>query len=133
MKQLFLALLIALPFASQSQSFENLEAPSMPAATLIGSQVNEISRPKSFKSLETTLLNNFLDSGNNFVLPSSFALEFNPYLLTNLDSSFSYKDFYLGKNNLKKFYQNIYLSAASTTSYIVNDSVSTFALGSSGW
>ncbi|MDX2360753.1 MAG: hypothetical protein QNK23_08095 [Crocinitomicaceae bacterium] len=108
------------------QTLEDLRAPSMPAATMIGSQVNEISRPRSLKALEASLLNNFMDSSNNFVIPDGYALEFNPFMLTKR-RNFNYADYLEHKK--ENFYRNISISMASTNSFLVNDSVKTNGLG----
>ena len=117
---------LALTSISWGQSLEDLQAPSMPAATMIGSQVNEIARPKSLKALETSLLNNFMDSTNKFVIPDGYALEVNPFMLTKR-RGFNYEDYL--ENDIKNFVRNISVSLASTNSFLVNDSVKTNGLG----
>lgn len=111
---------------SNAQTFEDLKAPSMSAATMIGSQVNEISSPKSLKALETSLLNNFMDSSNNFVLPDGYALEFNPFMLIR-GEQFHYLDYL--DNQPQNLYRNFSISVASTNSFKINDSVKSNALG----
>jgi hypothetical protein len=111
---------------SNAQTFEDLKAPSMSAATLIGSQVNEITSPKSLKALETSLLNNFMDSNNNIVLPDGYALEFNPFMLLK-GEQFHYLDYL--ENQPQNLYRNISVSVASTNSLKINDSINTNALG----
>lgn len=115
----------------ENQALEQLKAPSMPAATIISAQVNEVSRPNSLKAFEAALLNNYLDSVKGLTLPNSFAMEFNPYMLSDRPN-FSYEQYiegdsweHLGKN----FGRNLSISVASTTNFVVNDSVSTHAMG----
>lgn len=125
---LLLLSLIFLLFNSTSnaQTFEDLKAPSMSAATMIGSQVNEISSPKSLKALEASLLNNFMDSSDNFVLPDGYALEFNPFMLIRGDQ-FHFLDYL--ENQPQNLYRNFSISVASTNSFKINDSVKSNALG----
>jgi len=129
MKQQLLLLTLIYSLINSSlnaQTFEDLKAPSMSAATLIGSQVNEINSPKSLKALETSILNNFMDSNNKIVIPDGYALEFNPFMLLK-GEQFHYLDYL--ENQPQNLYRNISVSIASTNSYRINDSLNTNALG----
>lgn len=59
---------------------ENLTLPSSPAATIMGEQPIEVTRPKNMSQLESSLLSSFSD-GANLILPDGLALEFMPYWL----------------------------------------------------
>ena len=111
----------------QDFSLDQLKAPTMPAATIISSQINEISRPKSFKDLEAALLNNYLDSANSLSIPNNFALEGNPYLLSKRPN-FNYKE-YLENKFGDNIWKDFSFSLASTTNFTLNDSVNTNAFG----
>lgn len=111
-------------------SLDQLEAPSMPAATVIGAQVNEITRPGNVKDVNASLLNNFLDSGNNFIFPNNYGIEVNPYQLSGM-KNFKYTD-YLGDDLKQNLWRTFSFSVATNNSFIVNDTVSTNALGVGG-
>ena len=132
MKKAFILLLLCIGTISlmgQKQDFtlDQLKAPTMPAATIISSQINEISRPKSFKDLEAALLNNYLDSTNSLSIPNNFALEGNPYLLSKRPN-FDYKE-YLENKFADNLWKDFSFSLASTTNFVLNDSVNTNAFG----
>lgn len=116
-----------LGLVAQDLSLDQLKAPAMPAANIITKQINEISRPTSFKDLQAAFLNNFLDSTNSFSLPNNFALEANPYLLGRR-TSFSYTD-YLENKFGKNIWEEFNVSLATTNNFLLNDSVSTNAIG----
>lgn len=110
----------------QAQAFDDLKAPSMPAGSMIGAQVNEISRPKTLKDLETAVYNNFLDSNNKVLIPNNYGLEFSPWSI-GPQKNFDYKSYI--EDGGVHLWRNLSLSVASTTSFKVNDSVSSNALG----
>jgi hypothetical protein len=114
----------------QAQVLEDLKAPSMPAATIIGTQINEISKPKSLKALEAAVFNNFLDSANNFLIPNNYALEIDPFMLTKR-TNFDYLD-YLDDSLKHNLWRNLSFSIASTNKFMVNDTISSNALGFGG-
>lgn len=58
-----------------------LKAPSSPAFTILGVQPSEISRPKTYRAVETEFLSNFVGNDNSFILPDNYALEISPYWL----------------------------------------------------
>ncbi|HTF05887.1 MAG TPA: hypothetical protein VK826_17785 [Bacteroidia bacterium] len=60
---------------------DELRAPSSPGFSILGVQPTDISRPKSWRSAETTLASSFLD-GNKLIVPKNFAIEFNPFFTT---------------------------------------------------
>lgn len=119
--------LILNPALSIAQVLEDLKAPSMPSATIIGTQINEITRPKTLKALETALLNNFTDANNNILIPNNYAFEVTPFMLTKR-TNFNYLS-YLDDSLKKNLWRNLSFSVASTNNYVVNDSISCNALG----
>ncbi|GLB47869.1 hypothetical protein [Neptunitalea lumnitzerae] len=121
---LFIIICLCFGSALYSQSFEDLNAPSFPAATIINSDANEISRPKSLKGFEAVLLNNFVDSTNNILVPNNFALEFNPYTLSKR-KNFNYEDYINNYKGLK----TLSFSLAANTTYKINDSTNIEAIG----
>jgi len=108
-------------------NLEDLQAPTMPSATIIGTQVNEVSKPKSLKALEAAILTNYLDSDYNLSIPNNFALEFNPFMLSGR-KNFNYES-YLDSNIFSNMWRNLSLSVSSTTEFLINDSVSSNAMG----
>ncbi|MEO8066479.1 MAG: hypothetical protein ABI599_02175 [Flavobacteriales bacterium] len=129
-----LAVCIALPFATATiaqdldSDLEALKAPSMPAATIIGTQINEVNRVRSMKALETALLNNFADADVGLKIPDNYAVEFQPFLLGRL-KNYNYKE-YLGDDQslCESIWRNLAISVASTKNYPIKDSA-TDAIG----
>jgi hypothetical protein len=116
--------------ALHAQVLEELSSPSMPAATAIGSQANEISRPKSWKALETALFSNFTDPENSSLIPRNYALELNPFMLSKR-TNFDYLE-YLDNKPGKNLWRNLSFSLASTDNYVINDTLTGSALGFGG-
>ncbi len=112
---------------SHKADLEKLKAPSMPSATIIATQVNEVNRPKSLKAVEAAILNNYIDENSNLTTPNNFALEFNPFMISGR-KNFNYKD-YLSTNWTKNLWQNLSVSVSSTTEFKISDSVNTNAMG----
>lgn len=113
---------------SPESSLDQLKAPSMPAANIISSQVNEVNRPKTLKDFEVAILNNFLDSAANVVIPNNYALEGNIYMLSKR-RNFNYKNYIKGEKFGETWWQDFSVSIASTTQFKINDSISSNALG----
>ncbi len=99
----------------------------MPAATIVGSQVNEITRPGDIKDFKATLLNNFMDSTGSFLFPNNYGLEFNPYHLLGMPN-FEYSE-YLDDKMSQNIWRTLSLSFATNNQFVVNDTVNTNALG----
>jgi hypothetical protein len=116
--------------ALYAQVLEELSSPSMPAATAIGLQANEISRPKSWKALETALFSNFTDPGNSSLVPRNYAMELNPFMLGKR-TNFDYLE-YLDNKPGKNLRRNLSFSLASTDNYVTNDTLTGSALGFGG-
>ncbi|MBE0573610.1 hypothetical protein IH575_01770, partial [Candidatus Dojkabacteria bacterium] len=132
MKTIVCYLLIVIPTLSllaqkKDKSLESIAAPSMPSASIIGSQATEINKIKSMKQIETAFLTNFLDSSQNLTIPDNFSIEFNPYLLGER-KNFDYKS-YLDDDFKKCFIRNLSLSLTTTNSYNINDTLSSNAIG----
>jgi len=106
---------------------ENIKAPSMPSASIIGIQVNEINKPKSLKALEEAIFSNYTNSDQSIIIPNNYALEFNPFMLSGR-KNFSYSD-YLENKPLLNIWRNLSLSVSSTTEFSINDSISSNAMG----
>lgn len=62
--------------------YQQVKAPSSPAFTILGTNPSEISRPKSYRALEASLLNSFFKN-SELTFPSDFAIEFSPYWLAS--------------------------------------------------
>ena len=119
-------------FTNQFSSFgqnnlENFEAPSMPAVSIIGSEMLEMKRLSTMAEVKLSLLTNFLDSNNSLIIPDNFGVEINPFMLSSR-KKFDYIDF-LGDSIADNIKQNFSISLATTKKFIVNDSVHTDALG----
>lgn len=114
----------------KAQVLEDLKAPAMPAATIIGTQVNEISKPKSLRALETAVLNNYMDPTGNVLIPNNYAIEITPFMLSKR-TNFDYMR-YLDDSIKQNLWRNLSFSVASTNNYLVSDSVTGNALGFGG-
>ena len=108
-------------------NLENLKAPSMPSATIIGTQVNDLNSPKSMKDLETAIFTNYLNSGQSLTVPNNYALEINPFMLSGM-KNFDYRS-YLNNEPAENMWRNLSLSIATTNKFLIKDSVFTNAVG----
>jgi len=115
MKTLIKFNIILLIFASinlyaQSSDYdmENLKAPSMPSASILGTQITDINTPKSLKDLETAIFTNYLNSGQSLTVPNNYALEINPFMLCGR-KNFDYKD-YLQNDAAQNIWRNLSIS-----------------------
>lgn len=133
MKIIKIGLIIILLLAAQSYCGENdiiledLKAPSMPAASIIGIQVSEVNQPKSLKTLETAIFSNYLDSELNLSVPQNYALEVNPYMIGGM-INFDYRS-YISNDIPKNIWQNLSISISSTDNFRAVDSLQSDALG----
>ncbi len=127
---IFAAILWLLSVNSHAQVLDKLTSPSMPAATIIGTQFNEINTPKSLKALETAIFNNFINAEGSSLIPGNYALEVNPFMLGKR-TNFDYLDYL--KDEIKlNLWRNLSFSVASTNNYIINDSITGSSLGFGG-
>ena len=126
---IILIVLFSVSLIAQENDFnlEDLKAPSMPSATIIGTQINDINIPKSLKDLETAVFSNYLNSGDNLTVPSNYALEINPYMLGRREN-FKYES-YMENIPLTNMWRNLSISVASTNNFIINDTISSNAMG----
>lgn len=126
---IFLIVFISIKNYAQDSDFnmENLKAPSMPSATIIGIQVNEVNSPKSLKALETAVFTNYLNSDQGLTVPNNYALEFNSFMLSGR-KNFDYLD-YLANEVLSNIWRNLSISVSSTNKFLITDSISSNAMG----
>lgn len=108
-----------------TDSLEQFQSPSFPAGSILGIQANEISQPKSLEALKLSVLNNFLDSNNNFAMPDNYAIEISPFMLSRR-KNFNYAT-YIDPNFKQNFWQNLSFSIAATNQFIINDTTKTNA------
>lgn len=108
-------------------NLESLKASSMPSATIIGAQINEVNRPKSLKALETAVFSNYLNSNQSITIPNNYALEFNPFMLSER-KNFKYED-YIDNEPLSNMWRNLSISVSSTTDFMISDSTTSNAMG----
>ncbi len=123
-------LLICIYSMSKAQVLEDLSAPAMPAATIIGTQVNEVSKPKTLEAFQAAILNNYIDVKSNVLIPDNYAFEVNPFMLTNR-TNFDYLD-YLSDTVCQNLWRYLSFSVASTQNYLINDTITSNALGFGG-
>lgn len=133
MKKTFKFLLVSFISLSgeiKAQVLEDLKAPAMPAATIIGTQINEINKPKSLRALESAVMNNYFDPTGNALFPNNYAIEINPFMLSKR-TNFDYLR-YLDDSINQNLWRNLSFSVASTNSFKISDSVTSNALGFGG-
>lgn len=124
-----LTIIVSFDYYAQDSDFnlENIKAPSMPSATIIGTQVNDVNSPKSLKDLETAVFTNYLNSGQSLTVPNNYALEINPFMISGM-KNFDYKS-YLENDPPKNIWRNLSISIATTNKFLTQDSVFTNAVG----
>jgi hypothetical protein len=125
---IYLLFLTSILYAQEPDlTFEDLKAPSMPSATIIGIQANEVNKPKSMKELESAVFSNYLDSEKGLTIPNNYALEFNPFMLSSR-KNFNYLD-YLENEICSNILKNFSVSVSSTNDFFINDTTTSNALG----
>lgn len=100
MKRLFtycILLSACAAFAQDDMKIDELRPPSSPGFTILGVQPTDISRPKSWRELETNVSSSFFQD-NKVVIPKNFAMEFNPFFTIGTQGS-SYDPAYIYDNN----------------------------------
>ncbi len=100
-----------------------LQAPSSPAASILGLQPSSVLSPKSYQALETALFSNFTNISGNNIVPDDFSLEFTPYWTK--DHSLSIEEYLYPKSFLDQLIRSSSFSLASTQNYLLGDSTST--------
>ena len=92
--------------------YGDVRAPSAPAFTILGTNPSEISRPKSYRDVELSLLNNLFDQGS-LTLPKNFSLEFSPFWMFE-HPDLSFKELYRS-SVLESALYNLSFSLATQT------------------
>ncbi|MDP8210293.1 MAG: hypothetical protein P9M05_05735 [Candidatus Stygibacter australis] len=123
---IYLILLILLQLHSQDFNMEDFQAPSMPAAFIIGLQVDEVCTPRSLGELETAILANCKDEDNNFIIPENFAFEINTNFILNKPFNYSV---YKKNNFFPNIKNNTNFSFAFTRNFVIKDSTDSNAFG----
>lgn len=111
--------LLVVPILSSAQGdslgakIDALRTPSYPGFTILGVQPTEISRPNSWRAMQTTLTNSFIENGK-VVLPQNFAMEFNPFMATHQLNRGNSPSYLLSQQKEPSFCQSLkYNSAVS--------------------
>ena len=118
-KSTLLAFCIASALFGQ-ENLTPLQAPTSPAASVLGMQPNAVLTPKSYDALETALYSNILDNQGGPAIPSDFALEFSPYWAK--DRRLSLEEYLFPKKFSDKLIRNSSFSVASTKNFNLGDS-----------
>jgi hypothetical protein len=131
MKTLLIILVgVIIPCVVISQSQEKLskiQAPSSPAAGILGLQPTVVLSPKSYEALETALFSSMQSSNSGFAIPTDFALEFTPYWA--VDHSLPIDEYLYPEKVFKdQILRNSSISIASTQSFLLGDSTETNGL-----
>ncbi len=127
MKRILTVTLLAMSGVTFAQeSITKLQAPSSPAAGILGLQPTAVLAPKSFKALETSLFSNFMNSSGSAVIPNDFALEFTPYWTK--DHGLSLSEYLYPKKTLDQIVRNSSFSLATTQNFLLGDSSASNAL-----
>lgn len=126
-KNIVLLMLTILPvFAFTQEKLSKLQAPSSPAAGILGIQPSAVLTPKSYEALETALYSNIQSGNGGFSLPTNFGIEFSPYWAS--DHGLSLDDYLYPKSGTDQIVRNSSFSVASTQKYILGDSSETNGL-----
>lgn len=127
MKKMFTTVLfVGLCFIAYPQELTSLNAPSSPAASIIGLQPNAVLSPKTYKALEAALYSNFTHN-NSLVIPNDFALEFTPYWTKN--HGLSLRDYLFPKMISEQIKRTSSFSVASSNNFVLGDSSVTSVVG----
>ncbi len=129
MKRLFVILIFGmiLQFQSNGQkAIENLQAPSSPAAAVIGIQPSVVLSPKSYEALETSIFSNYFNGQGQVLIPNNLAIEYTPYWTKDHPMSV---DDYLRPSIGQSLLRNLSISVASTQNFVIQDTVKSNALG----
>ncbi|NOY51075.1 MAG: hypothetical protein GXO88_11010 [Chlorobi bacterium] len=124
--RLTLFLLVFCSISNAQEKLNKLQAPTSPAASILGLQPSAVLSPKSYQALETALYSNLIGENGNAVIPNDFALEFTPYWTKN--HSLSLDEYLYPKRLVDQFIRNSSLSIASTQNFLLGDSTATNGL-----
>jgi len=108
-------------------TLEHLRTPSMPSATIIGAQMEDVSRPASLRELEASVFTSVYDPAQGLRFPENYAVEFNPFMLGPREN-FDYREYLKNEADLNAW-RNLCISVATTTGIPVTDSISVHGLG----
>lgn len=122
---LFLPAFCSISYAQEK--LNKLQAPTSPAASILGIQPSAVLSPKSYQALETALYSNFIGENGKAVVPNEFALEITPYWTKN--HLLSLEEYLYPKKLADQFIRNSSLSIASTQNFQLGDSTATNGLG----
>lgn len=106
--------------------YGDVRAPSAPAFTILGTNPSEISRPKSYRDVEFSLLNNFLDQGT-LALPQNFSIEFSPYWMFE-QPNLTFEDLY-NPTVMESALYNLSFSLATQTNEDQNTNTTFLGVG----
>jgi hypothetical protein len=109
------------------EKLNKLQAPTSPAASIIGVQPSTVLAPKSYQALETALYSNFIDGNGLGVIPNDFALEFTPYWTK--DHGLTVEEYLYPSSVMDQIIRNFSFSVASTQNFQLGDSSNTNGLG----
>jgi len=129
MKRCYLYLIIVIISQIQvlgQEATENLQAPSSPAAAVIGIQPSTILSPKSYEALETSIFSNYFNGQGQVLIPNNLAIEFTPYWTKDRPMSV---ENYLQPNFGESIWRNLSFSIASTQNFVISDTAKSNALG----
>ena len=124
---LMFILLVFCSISNAQEKLNKLQAPTSPAASILGMQPSAVLSPKSYQALETALYSSFVGENGTAVIPNDFALEFTPYWTKN--HSLSLDEYLYPKKLTDQFIRNSSLSIASTQNFQLGDSTATNGLG----
>lgn len=124
--KLTLLLLLFFTMTKAQEKLNKLQAPTSPAASILGLQPSSILSPKSYQALETAVYSNFINESGNAFIPNNFALEFTPYWTKN--HSLSLDEYLYPKRLVDQLIRNSSISIASTQNFQLGDGTSTNGL-----
>ncbi len=114
------AALFAASTGFAQENLSPLQAPTSPAAAVLGLQPSAVLNPKTYDALEAALYSNVLDNQGGPALPNDFALEFSPYWAQN--HQLSLEDYLFPKKFSDQLKRNSSFSVASTKNFALGDS-----------
>ncbi|WP_375579652.1 hypothetical protein ABWH96_00830 [Marivirga tractuosa] len=115
---LFLSMILSISLAQEK--LNKIQAPTSPAASILGLQPTAVLIPKSYQALETALYSNFIGENGGALIPNDFSLEFTPYWAKN--HALTVDEYLYPKSVTDQIIRNSSFSIASTQNYQLNDS-----------
>lgn len=120
-------LLLCVLIGKAQDKLNELQAPTSPAASILGLQPSSVLAPKSYQALETALYSNFIDENGQGVIPNDFALEFTPYW--TIDHGLTLEEYLYPTSVMDQIIRNFSFSVASSHNFQLGDSSNTNGLG----